>query len=165
MEIYCCHCKTEVKPRLTTGKEIYPHRSDLFNLKFYKCSCGNYVGTHPNSTKPLGCIPTPELKKARQKIHRLMDPIWKSKKYSRKEVYKTLSEKLGYQYHTAETRSLKQIEEILQAIKTLLDILSTPYHPTDNQNDSSPKTAYRKRELRITHIDYEYPEPSPVSFP
>ncbi len=62
MLIYCCGCNEKIKARLTNGEEIYPHRTDLYLLPFWKCdSCGNFVGCHhktDNPTKPLGCIPS-----------------------------------------------------------------------------------------------------------
>lgn len=78
--IYCCGCKADVGARLTDGREIYPHRADLAALPFWKCdACGNAVGCHHKTkerTRPLGCIPTPELKTARSHIHRVLDPLW-----------------------------------------------------------------------------------------
>ena len=114
--LYCCGCKEYVSPRLTDGAEIYPHRPDLARLPFWKCDvCGNYVGCHhksKNRTQPLGCIPTPELKNARRHIHRLLDPAWKSGKISRNKLYGVLSDKLGYGYHTANIRSIKEARRI-----------------------------------------------------
>ena len=65
--------------RLTDGKEVYPHRSDLNSLPFWICDrCRNFVGCHhktKNPTRPLGCIPNKEMKNARKHIHNLLDPI------------------------------------------------------------------------------------------
>ena len=80
MLIYCCNCNKEVDCYLTNGEEIYPHRQDLYNLKFYKCPhCGGYVGTHKGKETPLGVIASTEIKKNRIKIHSLLDPLWKTK--------------------------------------------------------------------------------------
>lgn len=121
MQIFCCGCDDTVQASLTDGSEIYPHRKDLHALPFWKCeACGNFVGCHyksSNKTKPLGCIPTPELKKARQKIHSVLDPIWKSGKMKRKDLYSALSEKLGWEYHTAEIISINDAELILSLVK------------------------------------------------
>ena len=110
-DIYCCGCETTVRARLTNGKEIYPHRGDLADLPFWRCEeCKNYVGCHHKTkdrTAPLGVIPTPELKKARSRIHAVLDPVWVSKKRQRREVYERMAEKLGIkEYHTAEIRSI-----------------------------------------------------------
>jgi hypothetical protein len=120
MKIYCCGCEKDVEARLTDGDEIYPHRPDLFSLPFWKCdTCGNFVGCHHKTktrTKPLGCIPTPELRMARNSIHSLLDPAWQSGKIGRKELYRVLTEKLGWKYHTAKIKSLDEAEKVIQII-------------------------------------------------
>jgi len=122
--IHCCVCGDDVDARLTDGKEIYPHRKDLYNLPFWKCDkCGNYVGCHhktENKTQPLGVIPSPEIKKARQELHRLIDPIWQSadqQNAKRKEVYKFISDKIGRKYHTANIRSVKEAQQVIEIVK------------------------------------------------
>jgi len=122
LEIRCCGCGGEkIKARLTDGGEIYPHRKDLHGLPFWKCdACGNFVGCHyktKNRTQPLGCIPTPELKKARQHIHQLLDPIWESGKMKRKELYAAISERIGWKYHTAQIRSVEEAREIYRIVR------------------------------------------------
>ena len=127
IKLYCCGCGNDTTPRLTDGEEIYPHRQDLFSLPFWKCdACGNFVGCHHKTkdpTRPLGCIPTPEIKKARQSIHRALDPLWKTYrngvKRSRRNVYATLSKRLGYQYHTAEVRDTEEAGRVLSIIKEM----------------------------------------------
>jgi len=123
MNIFCCGCGKEIVARLTNGKEIYPHRVDLHHLPFWKCDiCKNYVGCHHktlNPTKPLGCIPTKKIIEARKAIHRLIDPVWKSWKIDRRQLYETISAKLGYHYHTAEIRS---VEEARTVYRIALDI-------------------------------------------
>lgn len=119
--IYCCGCETDVEARLTDGSEIYPHRQDLHSLPFWKCdTCGNFVGCHhktDNPTRPLGCIPTPEIKNARKEIHKILDPIWETGKISRKQVYKQLSERLGWTYHTAKIRSIEEARDIYRLVR------------------------------------------------
>lgn len=118
--LHCCGCLTEVEAYLTDGLEIYPHRKDLKDLKFWKCpKCENYVGCHSkteNKTKPLGCIATPEIKKGRQEIHKILDPLWKSKRIDRKEVYAEISNELGWQYHTAKIRTIEEAREVYKII-------------------------------------------------
>ncbi len=122
MKIRCCGCNgSKVTARLTNGKEIYPHRKDLYDLPFWKCDvCGNFVGCHhktKNRTQPLGCIPTPEIKNARQHIHRILDPIWKSKLAKRNEIYAWLSEQLGWKYHTAQIRSIEEARKVYRLVQ------------------------------------------------
>lgn len=114
--IWCCGCAADVRARLTSGREVYPHRPDLSKLPFWKCDgCGNHVGCHyktKNRTNPLGNIPTPELRTARQHIHRVIDPIWKGKRMSRGKLYAIISEKIGRQYHTGEIKTLDEAREV-----------------------------------------------------
>lgn len=116
MKIHCVACGEKVEARLTSGQEIYPHRPDLATLPFWKCdTCGNYVGCHHKTDKPttpLGVIPTPELKKARSQIHEMLDPIWRSGKMSRRQLYELLSEQLGWRYHTANIRSMDEARKV-----------------------------------------------------
>lgn len=123
MEIYCCGCEKKIKARLTNGCEIYQHRSDLHNIPFWKCDyCGNFVGCHHKTSKPtqpLGCIPTPSIKNARKHIHEILDPLWKSGKYTRSGIYKIISDKIGRKYHTAQIRTLIEAREIYRIIKSL----------------------------------------------
>lgn len=122
--IYCTGCSKDVEARLTDGKEIYPHRPDLYSLPFWKCdTCNNCVGCHhktSNPTRPLGVIATPELKRERMKIHALLDPLWKSGKISRKKLYQELTFRLGREYHTAELRNLYEVNEIIKALKGII---------------------------------------------
>jgi len=122
MKIYCCACAEEVDCRLTSGREIYPHRADLSGLPFWKHDkCGNFVGCHHKTskpTKPLGCIPTAEIRELRKKIHATLDPLWRNGDYGRKEIYRIISERMGGQrlYHTAEIRSADEAREVLAII-------------------------------------------------
>lgn len=120
MKIYCCGCQQDVNARLTDGKEIYAHRKDLHKLPFWKCdTCKNFVGCHHKTkdrTRPLGCIPTKEIKNARQHIHKILDPIWKEKKMRRDSLYGILSARMGKEYHTAEIRSVEEAREVYKVI-------------------------------------------------
>lgn len=121
--IYCCGCGAEVQARLTDGREIYPHRPDLAELPFWRCdACGNHVGCHHKTsdrTRPLGNIPTPELRKARQHIHALLDPLWRSRKISRRKIYGHISTALGRQYHTAELRTIDEARAVYRIVQTI----------------------------------------------
>lgn len=128
--LYCCGCEKHVAARLTSGAEIYPHRPDLASVPRWKCdACGNHVGTHhktENPTKPLGCIPTPELRTHRQRIHSVIDPMWKrvppgsDRKKKRRQIYAALSSALGYSFHSAELRT---VEEALRVHSIALRIV------------------------------------------
>ena len=120
--IYCCDCSKEVDARLTNGKEIYPHRKDLYGLPFWKCdTCGNYVGCHhktSNPTQPLGVIPSDEIREYRKILHALIDPIWKNGIKSRRAVYKAISNHIGRKYHTANIRTADEAEQVIKFVKS-----------------------------------------------
>lgn len=131
MKLWCCGCNDYTQAELVGGEKIYPHRPDLYGLKFYQCPrCKNYVGTHKQwgkgtdgrqyNIRALGCIPTPELKNARHKIHEILDPLWKGKRSgTRKRLYKTLSDELGYEYHTANTRTIEECRTVYKLIQKI----------------------------------------------
>lgn len=123
MKIFCTGCEKEVEARLTDGKEMYPHRSDLYELPFWKCdSCGAFVGTHHKTserTKPLGYLATPALKKWRMAIHSTLDPLWKEGKIKRGQAYAYISHRLGKVYHSAEIRSAEEGRQVYEIVKTL----------------------------------------------
>ena len=122
-KIWCCNCQKDVSTELITGKEAYPHRVDLANLPFWQCqACKAFVGCHHKTkdrTRPLGCIPSPEIKKYRKQIHAVLDPLWKSGKYTRKELYSKLSGKLGRTYHTAQLKTVAEAASILKFLQHL----------------------------------------------
>jgi len=124
--IYCCKCEKKVEARLTDGSEIYPHRLDLWEIPFWKCdTCANYVGCHhktTNPTNPLGNIPTPEIRKARSHIHALIDPLWKSGRFHRRNVYAMIAEKLGIKsYHTANIKSVEEAREVYRIAQDIIN--------------------------------------------
>lgn len=122
--LYCCQCEADVEARLTDGREAYPHRPDLHDLPFWKCDdCGNFVGCHwktKDRTRPLGNIPTKELKNARQHIHRILDPIWKQGKMPRGKLYARIAKELGVEeYHTAELKTVEDARRVYAFVKRL----------------------------------------------
>jgi hypothetical protein len=115
-ELYCCGCSEKVDAILIFGDEAYPHRKDLYTLKFWICEkCLNFVGCHKHGDGdvPLGCIPTKEIKNLRVQIHLIIDPVWKSGRLKRGQVYKIMSEKLGFKYHTASLRTVNECHDAL----------------------------------------------------
>jgi len=123
VKIYCCACTQDIEARLTSGKEIYPHRADLKDLPFWKCdTCGNFVGCHHktnNRTAPLGCIPTAEIKNARKHIHALIDPMYKSGQITRTKLYERLSDAVGWKYHTAKIRTIEEARTAYRAAQQI----------------------------------------------
>lgn len=127
MKLYCCQCTADVDARLTDGREIYPHRKDLAELPFWICdACGNYVGCHhktKNPTAPLGSIPTRRMMTLRKMIHATLDPLWKSGQVSRGAIYAEMSERIGWNYHTAKLRSDDEAVNALNIARAVRDSL------------------------------------------
>ena len=115
-DIHCVACGGEVQARYTSGEEIYPRRADLWSLSFWKCDgCNNFVGTHRKQKgirKPLGSIPTPELRATRRRVHSYLDPMWMDGRIKRKDLYNWLSDQLGYDYHTATLNSEEEADKV-----------------------------------------------------
>jgi hypothetical protein len=136
-KIYCCGCLKDVDAELTSGQGVYPNckeslQAKLWILPFWRCpNCKNFVGCHHKTkdmTRPLGCIPTKEIKNARQHIHKLIDPLWENHVEpfrARGWIYRWLAAKMGKkEYHTAEIRSVEEAREIYrhaQKIKSAED--------------------------------------------
>lgn len=90
----CNYCYKSAE--LVTGREIYPHRLDLHDKRFYRCvPCGAIVGCHPGTTRALGRLANAELRKARMAAHAAFDPLWRSGRMTRGAAYKWLAARLG----------------------------------------------------------------------
>lgn len=67
----------------------------------------------------IGNISTPEIRTSRRHIHAVLDDIWQNRWIPRGELYARISKVLGYEYHTA---NIKTIEEAQTIHRLLLDI-------------------------------------------
>lgn len=75
-DIHCAECDS-TSVTLVTGATIYPHRQDLHALYFWQCQdCEAYIGTHHNSTIPLGTPASAPLRRLRTACHKKLDAIW-----------------------------------------------------------------------------------------
>jgi len=92
--IKCDYCSRRAD--LVSGRKIYPHRPDLFDLQFWLCTrCDAWVGCHKNSNAiPLGRLADEELRMAKQGAHAAFDPIWKQGIMDRKQAYRWLADAL-----------------------------------------------------------------------
>lgn len=114
--IFCTQCNKVVSANKVSGRAIYPHRPDLYSKVFFVCpACLNYVGTH-NDGRPLGTIPTPELRELRKRVHDTIDAYWlpTRDKQKRKELYAALSEHMGREYHTGELNTKAECLEVIR---------------------------------------------------
>jgi len=92
---------------LVSGDVVYPHRSDLAHLKFWRCApCKAYVGCHrrgvwvhdalgdtvvSDGTLPLGSLANGPLRQLRTQAHAAFDGIWKSGSLGRDVAYAQLA--------------------------------------------------------------------------
>lgn len=97
MEVICPYC--EKPARFVTGREVYPHRRDLWAQKFYLCSpCSAWVGCHKSTGKPFGRLANFQLRTIRSRAHAAFDPIWKDGPTTRKDAYKWLAKEIGIEF-------------------------------------------------------------------
>lgn len=130
-QIYCVACEKNVPARLTTGEEIYGKRNIVYvEHPYWICdTCKNYVGCHhktKNPTNPLGCIPTPELRKLRKQIHDVLDPLWRGQPSKRQQLYNKISDFINRRYHTAGTRSVDEALKVLSFVQKLSEEKGKP---------------------------------------
>lgn len=120
IEVLCDYCK---KPaQLVSGVKIYPHRTDLNDLKFWNCEqCKAYVGCHKNSKKniPLGRLANSELRIWKQNAHSCFDPIWKSGKIDRPNAYAWLAKRMGIDKEFCHIGrfSVEQCKQVIKIVK------------------------------------------------
>ena len=88
--IICPYCNEQAP--LTMGKQVYPHRPDLWDYKFFACfPCDATVGVHKHSEVPLGRLANKSLRQAKMRAHAAFDPLWKSKRMTRSQAYAWLA--------------------------------------------------------------------------
>lgn len=119
----CPYCDND--SILVTGKQVYPHRKDLWGKKFYVCHpCDARVGCHGTSEKPLGRLANAELRAAKSKAHRFFDPLWREHKRfkNRGAAYAWLAKKMNLpmsQCHIG-MFNVEQCREVVNWCKRLL---------------------------------------------
>lgn len=96
--ITCQYCG--MPATFVNGDAIYPHRPDLFKLKFYMCTpCKAYVGVHKGTDSPKGSLADAATREARKRAHAAFDPLWINAKLNRgktrRNAYKWLSSVLN----------------------------------------------------------------------
>ena len=106
----CPYCKKEAQ--WVDNSVIYGKRYGKSYMCWY-CPCGAYVGCHNNTRTPLGTMANKELRNWRIKAHSVIDPLWKSKQYTRREVYQRLSDAFGKRVHIAEA-DIQECKEIIR---------------------------------------------------
>lgn len=109
--------------RLTDGRAIYPHRPDLYAKRFYQCVCGAYCGCHGDTTEPLGYPCGYATRKARSAAHAAFDPLWKSRRMSRRQAYAWLSSALGIEPDKCHIGMMNETDarRVVEAVRAMTD--------------------------------------------
>jgi hypothetical protein len=85
------------------NEEFYGKRYGKSWMCYYCKPCRAYVGTHNNTTRPLGTMANDELRKARMAAHANIDPYWKENGWKRGDVYAALNKHFGHEIHVGES--------------------------------------------------------------
>jgi len=109
----CPYCKKEAV--WCENKEIYGRNYGKSFMCYLCKNCDAYVGCHQNTKKPLGTLANKELREWRKKTHAVLDPLWKLGRYTRKKVYRMISEKMGKDIHIGES-DIKTCKKVIDII-------------------------------------------------
>lgn len=95
----CPYCNSKVL--LKSSKFVYGRRSRNFG-KVYVCSeyphCDAYVGVHKGTYRPKGTLAKSHLRRLRQDVHIMFDPLWNADEVPREKrtkMYAWLSMEMG----------------------------------------------------------------------
>jgi hypothetical protein len=136
---------------LVGGREIYPHRPDLFKLSFYLCpACPNsYIGCHLGTDSAIGKPGGPETRQAREAAREAFDPLWKAKATrdkirpgkAREDGQKWLAPQLGLrpddcQINLMDADTALRVVEICRAVRTKLSAPTLPEAGANADEDS-----------------------------
>lgn len=115
-KVICPYCNKEAT--YAPNEEWYGKRYGKSYMAYFCRPCDAYVGTHNNTTQPLGTMANKELRNARMKAHAVIDPLWRSGKMKRGQLYAKLNRHFGKHVHIGES-DLKLCDEIIQFAATL----------------------------------------------
>ena len=101
IKVYCPYCGKRVK--WCENKEKYGRNYGRSYMCYYCKACDAYVGCHNNTRVPLGTMANAELRKWRMLAHDYIDPLWKTGKLARAQVYARLKYRFGKQIHIGES--------------------------------------------------------------
>lgn len=114
--VICPYCNQPAK--WVNNEEIYGRRFGK-SWKAWWCEpCDAYVGCHENSKRPKGSLANKATREARIKAHAAFDPLWKTGRFRRGELYSEITVALGRQIHIGES-SVEQCQEIIEWCKSL----------------------------------------------
>ncbi|WP_309720318.1 zinc-finger-containing protein [Armatimonas sp.] len=156
-ELVCPYCGSTAK--LTDGTPVY--KTTRYG-QVYICGnypeCDAYVGVHPNSDLPKGTLANPELREWRKAAHAKFDPLWQSKRITRKKGYMILAEHLEIAREDAhighfDIEQCKKLLSLMNKIEADVDAYeegkgddpvpkeTTQYHRWEKEKESHPTEA------------------------
>lgn len=90
------------KCNLCDGKVVYVSNAKIYGRQYgsgycYYCTnCDAYVGTHkPRPKEAMGVLANKQMRYWKMKCHGLFDPLWKSKRKKRGQLYSKLALQMG----------------------------------------------------------------------
>ena len=89
----CCGGKATLKSSALIYKGV--HRGNIYLCENYNVTCDAYVGVHNGDNLPLGTLADGETRSARAQAHTVIDPLWKTQGFNRRDLYKIMSDFLG----------------------------------------------------------------------
>ncbi len=94
----CAYCGAV--PELRTAREVFGEQA-TGNGRYYVCpGCGARVGCHRYSDQAMGRVASAELRKLRERAHKVFDLVWRDgHKRSRYNAYSWLALRLGMPRH------------------------------------------------------------------
>src|SRR3990167_11355804 len=107
----CPYCKNEAK--WCENKEKYGKNYGKSYMCYYCRDCDAYVGCHNNTEEPLGSMANKELRGWRMKAHDAIDPLWKSGKYARRQIYHRMQLYFRKEVHIGES-DIKMCKKIIK---------------------------------------------------
>ena len=116
MKMKCPYCGKQAK--FSPNEEFYGKRYGKSYMCYYCKPCNAYVGTHNNTDQPLGTMANQDLRNWRKKAHRTIDPLWKSGKMKRNEMYELLTKEFGYKIHIG-SADIATCKKVIKFIKGL----------------------------------------------
>lgn len=116
----CNYCGKEAK--WVENKNIYGKNFGKSYMIWWCRDCRAYVGCHNNTKKPKGkFLAKRGLRGARVRAHKVIDELWKSRKYRRRDVYEGLGKAFGYKVHIGNTKTMKECKDIIEASKLIFN--------------------------------------------
>jgi hypothetical protein len=54
-----------------------------------------------------------------EKLNAILDPLWQNGHMGRRQVYARISEKLGWNYHTAQIRTVEEARDVYRIVQQI----------------------------------------------